>query len=204
VSASRDPDVEAPALVHDGSPARPEPAALFEIRLAAPADLPALEALIASSARGLSRGDYGDAQIERALGTALGLDSQLVRDRTYFAVEAGGALVGCGGWSHRRTLFGGDARAGREAAALDPSRDAARIRAFFVRPDWARRGIGRALLARCEVEARARGFRAAELMATLPGEHLYRACGYTATGRIEHDLGKGVTIPFVPMRKELA
>jgi GNAT superfamily N-acetyltransferase len=175
----------------------------FALRAAILEDVPILERLVGESARGLSRQDYTEQQIEAALGTALGVDSQLIRDGTYFVVEAGGEVVGCGGWSWRATLFGGDAQGGRRADALDPARDAARIRAFFVRPDWARRGIGRALLERCEAEASARGFRFAELMATLPGERLYGALGYRGEERIEHRLSGGVTIEFVPMRKKL-
>jgi GNAT superfamily N-acetyltransferase len=167
-------------------------------------DVPALERLIALSARGLSRGDYSEEQIESALGAALGVDSQLVRDGTYFVAEAGDATVACGGWSFRKTLFGSDGNPDREPESLDPARDAARIRAFFVHPDWARRGLGRATLAICEAEARARGFGAAELMATLPGVRLYRSCGYHARDPIQHALPNGVAIEFVPMRKELA
>jgi N-acetylglutamate synthase-like GNAT family acetyltransferase len=165
-------------------------------------DIPALHQLIAASARGLARADYSDSQIEAAIGTAWGVDSELIRDKTYFVAESGGEIVGCGGWSRRKTLFGGDGQPGRQSAILDPSRDAARIRAFFVRPDCARRGIGRALLERCEAEARAHGFGAAELMATLPGQRLYRAFGYAGAERVEYPLRDGISIHFVPMRKE--
>ncbi len=175
----------------------------FSLRTATLADTPELERLIAESARGLSRTDYTDAQIEAALGTAFGVDSELIRDGTYFVAEAGTALVACGGWSRRSTLFGGDRQAGRTSDPLDPARDAARIRAFFVRPDWARRGIGRALLTRCEAEAMADGFRVAELMATLPGRRLYAALGYTGETPVEYTLPGGVLINFVPMRKQL-
>lgn len=175
----------------------------FVLRQATLADRDTLEALIAESVRGLSRRDYTPAQIEAALGTAFGVDSELIRDGTYFVADAAGAAVGCGGWSRRRTLFGGDGQAGRASELLDPAHDAARVRAFFVRPDWARRGIGRALLARCEAEALAAGFRAAELLATLPGERLYRAFGYAGDERVEHTLPGGVLILFVPMRKRL-
>lgn len=172
------------------------------LRPATPDDIPALQALIADSARGLSRGDYSAAQIEAAIGSAWGVDSELIRDQTYFVAESGGEIVACGGWSRRKTLFGGDQQPGRQSAVLDPDRDAARIRAFFVRPDRARQGIGRALLERCEAEARAHGFRAAELMATLPGQRLYRAYGYVGEERVEYPLRDGVTIHFVPMRKD--
>jgi GNAT superfamily N-acetyltransferase len=176
---------------------------VYAIRAATPADRTAIEELIAASARGLSQGDYTDAQIEAALGSAFGFDSQLVADGTYFVVEDAGVLVGCGGWSFRATRFGSDGQAGRSAAELDPARDAARIRAFFIHPDHARRGIGRALLERCESEARARGFRAAELTATLPGLRLYATCGYAGAARETHPLPGGQTIEFVPMRKSL-
>jgi GNAT superfamily N-acetyltransferase len=176
----------------------------FSLRPATPDDVPALRALIAASARGLAAGDYTAAQIEAALETAWGVDSEVIGDGTYLVAEAAGEIVACGGWSRRATLFGGDAQAGRRSEVLDPGRDAARIRAFFVRPDWARRGIGRALLARSEAEARAHGFRAAELVATLPGERLYRAFGYVGDRRVEYPLRDGITIEFVPMRKTLA
>jgi len=164
---------------------------------------PVLERLIAESARGLAAGDYTRAQMDAAIGTAWAVDSALIDDGTYFVVEADDQIVACGGWSRRRTLFGGDRLAGRQSELLDPSKDAARIRAFFVRPEWARRGIGRSLLERCEAEARRHGFSAAELMATLPGERLYRACGYLASGRVQHPLADGSTIEFVAMRKDL-
>lgn len=170
-------------------------------RVAVQEDVPALVALVAESCRALAAADYRPEQIEAALGSAWGVDTQLIRDAT-FAGEAEGRLVACGGWSWRRTLFGADAQPGREAEALDPAREAARIRAFFVHPDWARRGVGRALLALCERAARERGFRAAELMATLPGERLYRACGYRGEGALDYPLPDGQTIRFVPMRKE--
>lgn len=164
-------------------------------------DLPALEKLISVSARELSAVDYSDAQIEGALSGAFGVDTQLLRDGSYFVVEHDGAIIGCGGWSRRRTLFGGDARADRDPAELDPRTDAAKIRAFFVHPDFARRGLGSAILDRCEREARARGFTRFELMATLPGQRLYSARGYAAGERIDYPLPDGSTIPFVPMSK---
>jgi GNAT superfamily N-acetyltransferase len=173
------------------------------LRAATPDDIPTLERLIANSTRGLSRGDYTDRQIEAALGAAMGVDSQLIRDQTYFVVEAEGEIVACGGWSRRRTLFGADAGPGREPEPLDPAREAARIRAFFVHPNWARRGIGRSLLDHCESQARAHGFTAAELMATLPGQRLYQVCGYLAGTPIQHALSDDLTIEFVPMRKAL-
>lgn len=176
----------------------------FSLRMATLADRPVLERLIADSARGLSRGDYTSAQVEVALTGAFGVDSELIRDGTYFVAEVDREIVGCGGWSRRRTLFGSDARPGRQSDLLDPVRDSARIRAFFVHPTWARRGIGRAILERCEAEAREHGFRSAELLATLPGERFYRAMGYAGRDRVEHRLDNRVTIDFVPMRKDLA
>jgi ribosomal protein S18 acetylase RimI-like enzyme len=172
------------------------------LRRATPADLPALGALIAISARSLSRGDYSDAQIEGALSGAFGVDTQLIRDGTYFVVEAEGRIAGCGGWSKRRTLFGGDQRADRDATELDPAVDAAKIRAFFIHPDFARRGFGTALLSRCEREAVAQGFRRFELMATLPGVRLYEARGYVPQPQIRWPVGGGVEIEFVPMSKD--
>jgi len=175
----------------------------FSFRNATLEDREALVEVIARSARGLSREDYSEAQIEAALGTAWGVDTELIRDGTYFVVEAAGAIIACGGWSKRGTLFGGDAQAGRRSELLDPSRDAARVRAFFVCPEWARQGVGRALLERCEREARAHGFRSVELLATLPGERLYRAFGYLAGERTMCPLAGGLGIDVVPMRKEI-
>lgn len=175
----------------------------YVIRKAALGDRAAIEELIAESARGLSRGDYSERQIEAALAGVFGVDTDLILDGTYFVAESSGVLAGCGGWSKRRTLFGGDRYAARDSSALDPQTEPAKIRAFFVRPEHARKGVGRALLAACESEARAHGFRSLELMATLPGVRLYEACGYEATGRVEYELEEGVRVGFVPMRKEL-
>lgn len=175
----------------------------FSLRKATLDDRPALEKLIAESARGLSHPDYTDTQVEAALGSAFGVDSELIADGTYFVAEAEGRLVGCGGWSRRSTLFGGDAQPGRRSELLDPARDSARIRAFFVRPDWARRGIGRAILEKCEAEALAHGFQSVELLATLPGHRFYRTLGYAGDERVTHSLAGGITIDFIPMRKPL-
>jgi len=141
------------------------------LRAATFADVPQIEALIARSARGLSADDYRPSQVEGALRGAFGVDTQLLIDRTYFAVEEHGRLVGCGGWSFRSTLFGGDARADRDSSTLDPSTQAAKVRAFFVDPDNARRGIGTLLLEHCEKEARARGFSHVELMPHSPASN---------------------------------
>jgi GNAT superfamily N-acetyltransferase len=163
-------------------------------------DVPALHALISASARGLSGHDYTSAQIEASLHSAWAVDTQLIVDQTYF-VTATPAVIACGGWSWRKTLFGGDGHEGREPEALDPLVDAARIRAFFVHPHHARRGIARALLRLCESEARQRGFSSAELIATLSGKRLYEACGYLAAEAREYVLPNGEAILFVPMRK---
>jgi GNAT superfamily N-acetyltransferase len=160
-----------------------------------------LTELIARSARELSVDDYTSEQIEGALLGAFGVDTQLILDGTYFVAEAEGKLVACGGWSKRRTLFGGDAGSGRDAAELDPATDAAKIRAFFVDPAYARRGLGSAILERCEQEARARGFRRFEMMATLPGAKLYTRYGYSGTERVQYEVRPGVMIDFIPMSK---
>ncbi|MEO8753469.1 MAG: GNAT family N-acetyltransferase [Casimicrobiaceae bacterium] len=190
--------------VDDGLGYARVPASAWGLRCATLEDAPVLEALIEESVRALCRGHYSDAQIDGALGTAFGLDRELIADRTYFVAATAEAVVGCGGWSRRRTLFGGDRQPGRVSALLDPAVDAARVRAFFVKPAWARRGIGRALIERCEAEARAHGFKAIELMATLPGHALYRAMGYAGDARQEHVLPGGVPIAFIPMRRVLA
>jgi GNAT superfamily N-acetyltransferase len=167
-------------------------------------DVPRLQTLIARSARALSTADYRPAQVEGALRGAFGVDTQLLADQTYFVAELAGELVGCGGWSYRSTLFGGDARAGRDSSLLDPKTQAAKIRAFFVAPEQARRGIGSLLLERCEREARARGFAQVELMATLPGVKLYAARGYVGADLVRYEVGGGELIEFIPMRKSLA
>lgn len=175
----------------------------FSLRRATESDTPLLERIIAQSARGLGPPDYTHAQIEAALGSAWGVDTELIRDGTYFVVETSGESVACGGWSRRRTLFGGDGQPGRRSDLLDPARDAARIRAFFVRPGWARQGIGRLLLQTCEDAARAHGFHAAQLVATLPGQKLYLSAGYTGADPVEYPLPGGLSITFIPMHKTL-
>lgn len=166
-------------------------------------DRGALESLIARSARGLTSGAYTPQQVEAALGGAFGVDTQLIRDGTYFVAEARGRIVGCGGWSLRRTLFGADGRSQRDASELDPTRDAARIRAFFIDPEHARQGIGRAILQRCEAEARARGFRRLELMAMLSGVDFYLAHGYEPAARVQYDLAPGLVLELLPMSKAI-
>ncbi len=159
--------------------------------------------------RGLQAGDYTQAQIEGALGRVLGLDTQLIEDQTYFVAESwdnAGALaaVGCGGWSYRKTLFGSDHGPGREAALLDPAVDAAKIRAIFVHPDWARRGVGSLILKHCEDAAVAAGFRCFEMGSTLTGVPLYSLKGYCEMERIAVPLPNGEALPMVRMRKEFA
>jgi GNAT superfamily N-acetyltransferase len=181
----------------------------FELRPAVLADRPALRTLIELSARVLGGRDYRPEQIEAALRGAFGVDTTLIEDGTYFVAElqaaegplARGTLVGCGGWSRRRTLFGGDSHARRDSAPLDPATDAAKIRAFFVHPAYERRGVGRALLELCESAARAYGFASFELMGTLPGVRLYEALGYRKQPMIHYPVGDGLTIEFVPMSK---
>jgi len=173
----------------------------FEFRRAQLADVPALHSLIAISARALSQQDYTPEQIEGALRGAFGVDTQLIRDGSYFVIEAGGRLAGCGGWSRRRTLFGSDSRDGRDATELDPRVDAAKIRAFFIHPDFARHGLGTRLLERCEQDAVSHGFGRLELMATLPGVRLYAARGYRGSAHVEWPLGDGLSIRFLPMSK---
>lgn len=180
------------------------PLMAYFIRKATLSDRPAIEQLIIASARGLSRADYSEQQIEGAIKTVFGVDTNLILDGTYFVADNDGELIGCGGWSRRRTLFGGDQYATRDAAELDPQTEAAKIRAFFIHPDHARKGIARAILARCEAEAKAAGFQSLELMSTLPGMKLYRACGYEGTERVELDVGEGLTLGLVPMSKHLS
>ena len=176
----------------------------YQIRRATLADRAALEQLIAESARGLSRGDYTEAQVEAALASVFGVDTDLIHDGSYYVAEAEGSAVGCGGWSRRRTLFGGDRFAARDSGYLDPAREPAKIRAFFVHPGWARRGVAGAILETCEREAQAQGFRALELMATLPGVPFYAARGYVGGEQVSYEIADGVTIEFVPMRKGLS
>ena len=162
-----------------------------------------LQDLIARSARGLSTRDYRAEQVEGALQGAFGVDTQLIRDGTYFVVEESDVIVGCGGWSFRRTLFGGDQRRERDAAELDPRTEPAKIRAFFVDPAHARRGIGTMLLEKCEAEARRRGFSRVELMSTLPGIRLYSARGYSGLQQVQYEVAPGVAIELLPMNKPL-
>jgi len=166
-------------------------------------DREAIKRLIAESARYLSREHYNDAQIEAAIATVFGVDTDLIEDGTYFVAESSGLMVGCGGWSRRKTLFGGDQYATRDKGYLDPESEPAKIRAFFIHPDHARKGIAGAILAKCEEEARAHGFHALELMATLPGIAFYKSCGFSEQGNFDLDLATGVKLELVPMHKDL-
>lgn len=174
------------------------------LRVARASDIPGIAVLIPLSVRGLQAPHYSPAQMDAALGSVFGVDRELIRDGTYFVVAHGGTLAGCGGWGRRRSLFGSsEGRADSEAALLDPARDPARIRAFFVHPDHARRGIGRRLMTACEAAIVAAGFHAAELVATLAGEPLYAAFGYRADERFEIPLAGGLALPAVRMSKTL-
>ena len=175
----------------------------YTIRKARLDDRDAIQELIAASARGLSQTDYSSEQIEAAISDVFGVDTSLIADGTYFVAEHDGKLVGCGGWSKRKTLFGGDQFATRDVTALDPQSEPAKIRAFFVHPQWARKGIAQAILSRCEAEARAAGFRSLELMATLPGVKFYLASGYKESEQFDYEMASGATLPLVPMTKEL-
>ena len=175
----------------------------YEVREATLEDREAMKRLIAESARELSRRHYGDAQIEAAVASVFGVDSDLIEDGTYFVAEQQGMLIGCGGWSRRKTLYGGDQFSNRDARPLDPATEPAKIRAFFVHPQHARKGVARAILSVCESEAKKHGFAALELMATLPGVMFYEANGYSAHGDFDLELADGVKLRLVPMRKQL-
>jgi N-acetylglutamate synthase-like GNAT family acetyltransferase len=175
----------------------------YKLRKATLQDQDILEDLISRSARQIGVADYTAEQIEGALRAAFGVDTQLIQDGTYFVVESEGTIVGCGGWSRRRTLFGGDQHAERNPAELDPHLEAGRIRAFFVEPKHARRGIGTTILKQCEADALASGFSRMELMATLTGVKLYAQHGYIPGSPIQYELNPGLPIEFVPMSKRL-
>jgi GNAT superfamily N-acetyltransferase len=170
-------------------------------RLARPEDIPELEHVMAAAIAELQRGFLDEAQIT-ASRAIMGLDRQLLADGTYFVVEDEGRVAGCGGWSRRATLYGGDHTPGRDAALLDPATDAARVRAMYTHPDFARRGVGRLILDLCEAAARAEGFGRVELMATLSGRALYSQCGYVDIEAIEDARG-GAAVPLVRMGKPI-
>lgn len=183
----------------------------IRLRIAVPEDVPVLSELIEASVRGLQTEDYTPAQIEGALKTVFGVDSQLIADGTYIVAEAPlcqersaqsqRTIVGCGGWSKRKTLYGSDHWTGREDSLLDPQRDAAKIRAFFVHPQWARLGVGSMILQACEDAARAAGFSQYEMGATLTGAKLFGVKGYTPVKLISIPLRNGETLPVIHMEK---
>jgi ribosomal protein S18 acetylase RimI-like enzyme len=176
----------------------------ISIRTATSADIPALHALIEASVRGLQANDYTAAQIEGALGHALGLDSQLIADQTYFVAETyDSVIVASGGWSYRSTLCGGDHLPGRQLTALDPAHDAAKIRAIYVHPQWSRRGLGSMMLAHCEQQAYAAGFRSVEMGSTLTGVPLYTLRGYRECNRSTIALLNSEGLMVVHMNKRL-
>jgi len=176
----------------------------YQLRTATHGDRAALQTLIARSARALGARDYRPEQIEAALQGAFGVDSQLIDDGTYFVAETrDGELIGCGGWSRRRTLYGSDIGRTGEDEPLDPKRDAARVRAFFVHPAWARRGIGRSIMVACEQAIMKSGFRTVEISATLAGEPLYATFGYAVVERYEIPMGDGLNLPVVRMTKQM-
>ena len=174
-----------------------------ELRPATLDDVPAIRALIDASVRTLSAAYYSEEQIASSLRWVFGPDSQLITDGTYYVIEADEFVVAAGGWSRRTTLYGGDQMKGATDAVLDPAREPARIRAFFVHPAWARRGLARRLYDACAAAARDAGFRALELVSTLPGEPLYRALGFVPVEALVHEMPDGVGLPVVRMRQTL-
>ncbi|MYM28200.1 N-acetylglutamate synthase, GNAT family [Duganella sacchari] len=177
---------------------------MIAVRHATPADIPAMEALIARSGIALSAGFYTSEQAQAVTRYVFGVDTQLVADQTYFVIEKDGQLAACGGWSKRATLFGADRTKLGADPLLDPAREPARIRAFFVDPSAARQGLGRLLLQHCTDAALAGGFHTLELAATMPGVPLYQACGFTIIENMELDLPGNVKVPLAKMRKTVA
>lgn len=172
------------------------------IRKAAPDDIGALRDLIPAAVRALSADCYTSEQIESGIRHAFGVDTQLIEDGTFFVAEMNTRIIGCGGWSWRRKIYGGDSVQPETQAPLDPATDAARIRAFFVHPEWARRGIGAALFRECARAAGAAGFRRLELLGTLPGERLYRAFGFHVLETVDYTLPDGVVVRWVRMGRD--
>ena len=170
-------------------------------RLATRGDIPVLEPLMQAAIDELQKGFLDEAQI-RSSHAVMGLDRQLIDDGTYFVIESDGLAIGCGGWSRRATLYGGDHSNGRDSKELDPSKDAARIRAMYTRPGFTRRGVGSLILALCESAAAAEGFHRLELMSTLSGRPLYAAAGFEAIEEVT-DASGGVPVPLVKMGREI-
>lgn len=175
---------------------------MLTLRIATSADEPAMRAIMDRAIAALLK-PYLPPEAVTASFEVMGLDTQLIADGTYFAVAEGGAIAGCGGWSRRATLFGGDHTKGRDSALLDPTRDAARVRAMYTDPAHVRRGVGRMILNACEAAARSEGFRTMELAATLAGEPLYRACGYTVIEPFTSRTSSGTEVPLLRMGKTL-
>lgn len=171
-------------------------------RLASREDLPVLLPLIAAAIDDLQKRFLNDAQI-RSSHSIMGVDTQLIDDGTYFVVELDGQIAGCGGWSRRATLYGGDHSGGRDAALLDPAKDPARVRAMYTHPAFTRRGVGRLILSLCEAAAAAEGFSKLELMATLSGRPLYEAAGFMPLEHVEDPAG-GTPVPLIRMRKSIS
>ncbi len=171
-------------------------------RLARREDVATLRPLMAAAIRALLPQFLPPEAVEASF-EVMGLDTQLIEDDTYFVVLCDRVIAGCGGWSRRATLFGGDHTLGRDDSLLDPQLDAARVRAMYTRPDFARRGVGRRVLELCEQAAAAEGFRRAQLVATLAGEPLYRACGYQERERFEAATSRGVAVALVRMDKAI-
>jgi GNAT superfamily N-acetyltransferase len=176
----------------------------WQPRLARDPDIPALAELIRISSRALQAPYYSAAQIEAALGPIFAVDRQLIRDGTYFVIDQNSTIIGCGGWSKRKSLYGGDSERPSEDDMLDPTSDAARIRAFFVHPSWVRRGIGKSILQACEQAIISANFLKADLVATLAGEPLYSAFGYSVIERYEIPMTNGLNLPVVRMSKSFA
>ena len=178
--------------------------ARFELRHASAADVPQISELISASVRGLAKGIYDDRQIALSIVSVFGVDHQLIDDGTYFVAVSDGQIVGCGGWSKRKTLYGSsNYENSRDPERLDPKTEACKIRAFFIHPGSARQGIGRAILERCEADAKAAGFNSAEMMSTLPGVPLYEACGYIRCESVGVSIGEGDEIECIRMSRVL-
>jgi GNAT superfamily N-acetyltransferase len=174
----------------------------FVFRIASAADIPVLTALMNRAIGELLKPHLSPEQVQASF-KIMGLDTQLIADGTYFLAECGGAVAGCGGWSRRATHFGGDHSPGRDARLLKPPAEAARVRAMYTHPDFARRGVGRAILAHCERAATAEGFTRIELVATMAGLPLYRACGYQDMEAFDEIASSGIAVPLMRMQKWL-
>lgn len=175
------------------------------VRPASPDDVPTILALVEQSVRSLQQGDYSPSQIDASIGSAFGIDRQLIADQTYFIAETpAGVMAACGGWSYRKTLCGCDTLSARDNATLDPATDFAKIRAIFVHPDFARRGLGTLILAHCESAAQAAGFTRFEMGSTLTGARLYELRGYVEQGRLSVPLPNGEDLAVIHMTKSIS